>query len=82
MQYETRNASFKFVFQRILKIRFFDFGQIDAQSYCVDLLLFDGAQNVEFHRLNSHILRLETLQKDQIIQIQTVFLVFYLNRTL
>ena len=68
--------------RRILKIRFFDFGRIDAQGYCVDLLLFDGAQNVEFHRLDSHIWRLETLQKAQIIQIQTVFLVFFSNRTL
>ena len=56
--------------RRILETRFFDLGQIDAQSYCVHLLLFDGAQNVEFHRLDSYIWRLETLQKAQIIQIQ------------
>ena len=52
-------------------------GQLTPKSYCVDVLLFDGAQDVEFHRLDSHIWRLGTLQKTQNHQIQTIFLVFF-----
>ena len=57
-------------------------GQLTPESYWVDSLLFDRAQNVEFHRLDSHIWRLGTLQKTQISQIQTGLLVFFWIRTL
>ena len=59
-----------YIADRNRKLDFSISGQLRPEQYWVDLLLFDGAQHVDFYRSESHIWRLGTDTKSQNKQIQ------------